>query len=81
MIHKKLLVSSMTLLENRLLTLIIKNFQHQLLAYVKTTDVESLNVNVDFSKLILSKLHNIGFVENQCGIIKKMYVEVHIGFV
>ena len=53
-----------TLLENRLLTSIIKDFQHQLLTDVETTDVKSLNVNISFPKLMLSKLHNIGFIQN-----------------
>lgn len=52
------------LLENRLLTLIIKDFQHQLLINVETIDVKSLNINIDFLKQMLTKLHNINFLQN-----------------
>jgi len=44
---------------NRLLTSIIKDFQHRLLTNVETTDVKSLNVNIGFPKPMLSKLHKI----------------------
>ena len=52
-----------TLLEYRLLTSASKNFQHRLLIHVETTDIKSVNVNIDFTKPMLSKLHNIGFVK------------------
>jgi len=61
----------MSLQENRLLTSVIKDFQHWLLTNVEITDVKSLNVNIDFPKPKLSKLQNIGFIQNQCCIIKK----------
>ena len=50
--------------------MVIKNFQHQLLTDVETTNVKSLNINIDFPKPMLSKLHHINFVQNQCCIIK-----------
>lgn len=67
-------------LENRILTLIIKNFQYRLLTDIKTIDIKSLNINIScFLKPMLSKLHNIKFPHKK--ITKKIkYLEVHIGF-
>jgi len=52
-----------SLLENKLLTSVIKDFQHRLLTDVETTDIKSINVNISFTKPMLSKLHNISFVK------------------
>ena len=43
-------ISKLTLLENRLFTSVIKDFQHRLLTDVETTDIKSNNVNIGFSK-------------------------------
>jgi len=44
----------LTLLENRVLTSIIKDFQHRLITDVESTDVESNTVNIGFVKLMLT---------------------------
>jgi len=46
--------SCRTLLKNRLLTLVIKDFQYRLLTDVETTDVKSINVNIGFRKPMLN---------------------------
>jgi len=48
------IVNIPTLLENRLLTYVIKNFQHRLLTDVGTIDVKSINVNISLRKLMLN---------------------------
>ena len=44
----------LTLLENRVLTSIIKDFQHRLITDVESIDVESNTVNIGFVKLMLT---------------------------
>lgn len=51
-----------TLLENRILILVIKDFQHRLIADVEIIGITSFNVNIDFLKPMFTKLHNIGFL-------------------
>jgi len=43
-----------TLLENRVLTSVIKDFQHQLLTDVESIDVESNIINIVFIKVMLT---------------------------
>jgi len=43
-----------TLLENRVLTSVIKDFQHRLLTDVESTNVESNTVNIVFGKPMLT---------------------------
>ena len=47
-----------TLLENRFLTLVIKDFQHWLLTDVNTTDIKSLNINIGFLKSMSYHIKN-----------------------
>ena len=44
----------MTLLQNRVLILVIKDFQYRLLTNVESIDVESNTVNIDFVKSMLT---------------------------
>ena len=48
-----LLDFGLSLLENRVLTSFIKDFQHRLLTDVESTDIESNTVNIDFEKSML----------------------------
>jgi len=43
-----------TLLENRILTLVVKDFQHWLVTDVESTNIESNIVNIDFGKPMLT---------------------------
>lgn len=42
---------------------------HWLLINMETIDIKSVKGNIDFTRVMLSKLHS--FVKNWCGIIKK----------
>jgi len=44
----------MTLLQNRVLILVIKDFQYRLLTNVESIDVKSNTVNIDFVKSMLT---------------------------
>ena len=46
-----------SLLKNRVSTSVIKDFQHRLLTDVETTDIKSINVNINYEKIDV-KIHN-----------------------
>jgi len=45
-----MVVVAVTLLDNRILTSVIFYFQHRLLTNVETTNIKSINVNINFYK-------------------------------
>jgi len=48
------LFTNNSLLENSFLISVIKDFQHRLLIDVEIADVKSININIDFWKLMLN---------------------------
>ena len=58
------MLNKLLLLQNRVLTSVIKDFQHRLLTDVKSTDVESIIVNISFEKLMLTNKYNIGYLNS-----------------